>query len=298
MEAERDRVLTGEEIRDCISKCLGTEIDSVLGMDRLRDRSGREVLDCRYQAGGVSARHILKAYHRGCDDDSELGIANLALKAHLSGLELAALSIRVPHVFGSYLSDEVSCVLMERLEPTPWAERTRLEAAEILSRLHNVPVISLSHDLRQLVTDSKPNRDRGRLGVVARSQFLDRSHPGWRAKYPELAEQVTQVVQSYEPVSSMTTLVHGDYFSVNLVPTAEGLYVIDWDLLALGDPMWDLGFLVGADRGVSEEEVEQVVQVYARTRQVDYDVLRWQQTCWKSLLGLIELMHSDKDVKQ
>jgi fructosamine-3-kinase len=279
-------MLTPEIARDYISRCLGLDIHTILEIRELRDRSGREILDCRYRVGDVTERHILKAYHKGFDDDSELGVANVAQKAHLSSLELADRAIRIPKVFGSYLSEDLACILMERLEETRWEAETRVAAARILARLHDVPLDSLSKDLQKLITDSKPNRDRGRPGVTARLQLLDKNHPDWRGRYPELSMHVAEIIKSIEPVSSLTTLVHGDYFSVNLIPTVEGLYVIDWDLLAMGDPMWDLGFLLGADSGVSEEEIQDTIRAYQRTRPIDEDALHWQMTCWKSLLEL------------
>ena len=295
METEDDKMLAPESVRDCISRCLGLEIHSILEIRELRDRSGREVLDCRYRVGTATERSILKAYHKGFDDDSELGVANVARKAHLSSLELAASSIRIPKVLDSYLSEDFACVLMERLEQTQWEDRTRVAAAEILARLHSLPLNSLSNDLQKLITDSKPNRDRGRLGVMARSQFLDRNYPGWREQYPDLSRSATAIVRDAEPVSPMVTLVHGDFFSVNLIPTVDGLFVIDWDLLALGDPMWDLGFLVGADAGVTDKETEEVISAYQRTRPIDEDVLGWQMSCWRCLLGLMKLMREYRE---
>jgi aminoglycoside phosphotransferase (APT) family kinase protein len=288
-------MLTKKSVRNCISRCLGMDVLSVLEIRELRDRSGREVLDCRYQVGSVTERRILKAYHKGFDDDSELGIAKVARKVHLASTELATRSIRVPKVFGSYLSEDLACILMERLEQTKLEVGTRLEAAGILAQLHNVALDSLSNDLQKLITDSKPNRDRGRLGVIARSHFLDKNHPGWRAQYPELSRNVAKIVEGSEPASSMTTLVHGDYFSVNLIPTTGELCVIDWDLLAVGDPMWDLGMLVGVDSGIGEKEIEEMTQVYRRTRRIDENVLHWQITCWRSLRELMRLMREYKE---
>ncbi len=111
-----------------------------------------------------------------------------------------------------------------------------------------------------------------------------------------MSKSVTRIAESVEPVSSMSTLVHGDYFSVNLIPTVEGIFVIDWDLLALGDPMWDLGFLVGADRGIGKKETDEIKKAYRRSRPIDEDVLRWQMECWKSLLKLIQLMNEYRNM--
>lgn len=289
-------MLTAERVKTLISKCLGVEIDSLSEMTVIRDRAGREIIDCQYQTFGKIERGMLKVYHKGFDDDSELGVAKVAMKTQLSSRDLSVQAIGIPEVFGAYLSDNISCVLMEKLKETHWESNTRVVAAEILARLHNTPLVSLSDELQQLIRDSKPNRDRGRFGVIGRSKFLDAKIPRWRDQFPELSGHATLITENIEPVSSMTTLVHGDYFSVNLIPTRDGLYVIDWDLLALGDPMWDLGFLVGADHGVSDIEVEDVVRAYQRTRPIDEDILRWQQVCWKTLRELIKLMNEYRNI--
>jgi fructosamine-3-kinase len=283
-------LLSNENVKDFISKSLGLEINSVVEIHEIRDRVGREVIDCLYRVGDNTEERILKVYHKGFDDDSELGVVNVARKVQLASIELVAHSIKIPRVFGSYRSDDVACIVMEKLEQTNWNAGTRVEAAEILARLHNVSPDSLSDDFQRLIRDSKQNRDRGWLGVIGRSRFLDKKYPRWRKEYPELSNSATEISKSVEPVSSMTTLVHGDYFSVNLIPTSNGLCVIDWDLLSLGDPTWDLGMLVGADDGIGEKEIEDVVRAYQRTRPVDEEVFHWQLKCWNTLRGLIKLM--------
>lgn len=283
-------MLTHEEVCRFISDMHGLEIDTVTEIKYLKDKVGREIIDCSYQVGGNTEQCIVKVYHAGCDDDSELGVIRLAEKNRLASLELAAYSINIPKVHGSHLADDVSCIVMEKLEQTQWKPETRSEAAGILARLHNISFTSLSRQLRELVGDSKPNRDRGRLGVIGRSKFLDKNIPTWRKQYPELSKDAIRISESAEPVSTITTLVHGDYFTVNLIPTAHGFYVIDWDLLALGDPMWDLGMLIGADRGITDDEIEQTTQTYRSIRPVDEGVLSWQMKCWITLRKLIELM--------
>ena len=66
-------MLSTENVRDFISKSLDLEIDSIVEINEIRGRSGREVIDCLYQVDGNIERHILKVYHKGFDDDSELG---------------------------------------------------------------------------------------------------------------------------------------------------------------------------------------------------------------------------------
>jgi hypothetical protein len=44
--------------------------------------------------------------------------------------------------------------------------------------------------------------------------------------------------------------------------------------------MWDLAFLVGADRDLSREEVDAVVQEYRRLSAVDAPYLMWHKRSW------------------
>jgi aminoglycoside phosphotransferase (APT) family kinase protein len=75
--------------------------------------------------------------------------------------------------------------------------------------------------------------------------------------------------------------VHGDYFSTNILPVEAGVVVVDWDLLALGDPMWDLGFLLEADRGTDAAEGAAVVAAYEAFRPVNKQRLDWHRECWR-----------------
>jgi aminoglycoside phosphotransferase (APT) family kinase protein len=100
---------------------------------------------------------------------------------------------------------------------------------------------------------------------------------------------VNELLESGEPRSDMRTLVHGDFFSANLLPGSDGLSIIDWEMLALGDPMWDLGFLIGADRGLPSREVDRVIATYGSQRPVDRPVLLWHKKCWDAYWGLKDL---------
>ena len=74
-------------------------------------------------------------------------------------------------------------------------------------------------------------------------------------------------------------MVHGDFFSVNLLAVGDGVVVIDWDLLSLGDPMWDLAFLVGADRDLDTTLIDRVLDAYGREA-IDETSLLWHRECW------------------
>ena len=276
---------------DCyLSKSLGTDIQSVLEVNEIRYQFGREIVDCIFKTGDRVEQRILKLYHKDAEDTSGIGIQNIARKNHLASIELAPCSINIPKVYGSYFSDDIACVVMEKLKKIERDPKTRVESASILSRLHNIPLDSLSHEFQSLIIDSKPDKDRGRIGLINLCQILDKNHPQWKIEYPGLSEKVKDLVQEIVPLSSMRTLTHGDYFLENLIPTLNGLCIINWDILALGDPMFDLGMLIGSDERISKKGINSIIREYRRTRSIDEEVLSWHINCWRYTLPLFRLM--------
>jgi hypothetical protein len=87
------------------------------------------------------------------------------------------------------------------------------------------------------------------------------------------------------PARSATTIVHGDLRMGNVIVGTDGLRaVIDWELVHVGDPLEDLGWLcVKAWRFGEPLEVgglgtiDQLVDAYERAggRHVDRDALHW-----------------------
>ena len=179
--------------------------------------------------------------------------------------------------------------MTEKLERIEWDIQTRLTAARILGQLHSISVSELSSEFKGLTKKSRPNRDRIRNGVVMSNKHLTEKFPEWRVDYPQIFQETREITENAEPRSSMEALVHGDYFSKNIIPTRDGIYIIDWDLLALGDPMWDLGFLIGTDPDVEHDEAEAVIAEYRRYCQIDEKVLSWHRKCWRAFWELIKI---------
>ena len=75
-------------------------------------------------------------------------------------------------------------------------------------------------------------------------------------------------------------MVHGDYFSKNILPASNGLYIIDWETLGWGDPMWDLDFLIGADRDLTNSEIKATIAEYEKHAPVNREHLIWHQNRW------------------
>jgi aminoglycoside phosphotransferase (APT) family kinase protein len=235
-----------ERVHTWLRRCLRQEATDVRDHRTLRGYSGCVTYVCEADAG----RMVLKLYAPGCDDYSCLGPVGTARKHTLALQELPALGIPAPRCLGFAADGEEAAIAMEWLEIEPVTPRGHLEAARVLARLHQASPAALSPELADLVVRSTPNRDR--IGDA-----------------PD------------EPPLRETALQHGDYFPPNLAPGKRCLRVLDWDLLACGDPMWDLGFLVSAERELPAEEAEAVIAAYQEVRPIDAARLAWQRECWE-----------------
>jgi 5-methylthioribose kinase len=61
-------------------------------------------------------------------------------------------------------------------------------------------------------------------------------------RHPELAERIGTYIDRL--LGSTECVVHGDYSPKNVLVGDEGLWVIDWEVVHRGDPMFDLAFLL------------------------------------------------------
>lgn len=216
-------------------------------------RSGdeREVWKIRFTVDGVDTSAVLIVFKPGDlqSVNTSLPPAQAAEKCALAMTELPSFGIPTPALLGQAKDGAESALLCERLDRTDWCPSVRIEAARILARLHGLSESSLSATLRHLVSISDPRESRTTGGQA--------------------------------PIPDSKTLVHGDYFSANILPVTEGLRIIDWETLGWGDPMWDLGFLVGADRNLPDDEVRATIDAYAREATVHAEQLAWHQQRWR-----------------
>lgn len=141
--------------------------------------------------------------------------------------------------------------------------------------------------------DSKPNQGRVLAGVRGMVSHLDRAEPRWEAEKPALAGLVRSVLDVGEPTSGAHALVHGDFFSTNILATPTTVCVVDWDLMSLGDPMWDLAFLLEADRGVTSKEQTAALQAYRSVRAIAPERLAWNRRCWQAFWRLRDICDND-----
>jgi len=164
--------------------------------------------------------------------------------------ELPALGIPTPLVLGYKTVNKEAAIVCEKYERIDWTADVRIKATRILTRIHSLDEGSLSKELQELARRSDPREYRTTGGQAPRSKA--------------------------------NTLVHGDYFSANILPVADGygLRVIDWETFGWGDPMWDLGFLIGADRDLPRDEVETVIAEYEKDIPLNREILMWHKRRW------------------
>ncbi|HEX3706582.1 MAG TPA: phosphotransferase family protein [Mycobacteriales bacterium] len=108
-----------------------------------------------------------------------------------------------------------------------------------------------------------------------------------------MLELAMRWLEQHRPPPTRTTVVHGDFRNGNLVVGPDGVRaVLDWELVHLGDPMEDLGWLCtrawrfgGAPPVGGFGEYDDLVAAYEKRSgvAVDRDVLRW----WE-LLGTVK----------
>jgi aminoglycoside phosphotransferase (APT) family kinase protein len=263
-------------IADCLAR---QDIDLLEAVD-VSGGSGCQVWDCRTLVDDVIKRYVLKVYQPGFDDYSKLGPVRTARKYIHALEELLVFSLCMPRMAGSAFKPDQAAVLTHKVLGEPWDSDTRIEAARTLGRLHQIQLGDLSDEFGALVKESTQNTQRIFIGVEDFSSWLDQKAPTWGAERRELYRQTQALLERPESHSEMVTLVHGDYFSSNLLLENDKLHVIDWDLLALGDPMWDLGFSIGADRNLEQKEVDAVIETYSQLCPIDAETLAWHKQCW------------------
>lgn len=230
---------------------------------------------------------ILKRYHGVY---AALSAAQRCRKSQLAAAELRAVGIPTPAVLAA--APEAAAVLIEDVGTWSWSDGARSDAAAALRRLHEVDSAALSVELRSLVAATEPNRARIALGVEMLVAELDEADPAWRERAADLAAEVEALLAVGEPrpTPDECTLVHGDYFRANLVASPDGVQVIDWDRFAVGDPAWDIGFVIGAEPGIPDAATESARTAYGRLAPGVEQRLIWHARCWKSFWALRALL--------
>ena len=239
-----------QHLQRWLRACMPHVSVSLTAACKLRYEPEREVWDCTLAIGTAQFDAVLTLFKAGSLEtvNASLPTKQAAEKCFLAMSELPVLGVPTPAALGWAVASAEAAVLCERIEHMEWGSDTRVRAARLLACLHNLQDFRLSGRLRKLIRLSDPREYRT---------------SGGRA-----------------PAAKEKRLVHGDYFSKNILRVTGGLCVIDWETLAWGDPMWDLGFLIGADPHLTDREIEAVVAEYGSSAAVDWDSLMWHRHWW------------------
>jgi len=217
----------------------------------------RQVWEIDVTAGPDSFTCILSIFQHTTFEkvNTTLSPAETAEKCFLCCSELPGHGVPTPPPIGWYASAHGAAFLCHKVPQEPWCEDTRSVSARHLARLHLLDIASLSTRLADLCRLSEPRGD------------------------PPL-RSMTNLSGEFAPWAQ-NALVHGDYFSKNVLRHGDRLHIIDWETFGLGDAMWDLGFLLGADGKLPDAEIDAVTNEYAKYAPVDEERLSWYRRNWE-----------------
>lgn len=274
--------LTPSYVAQWISLALQPQPTTLLNASSLRIGPGREVRTCSITIGPEVRTVILKIFKPGAPHTVNTNLPPLqaAEKCALALQELPHFGIPTAQYQGMAVMGDMAAVVMGKVKPATWNAQIRIAAATCLARLHTIPLHYLSPSLLALVQKSDPRPQRIISSLIWHIQELDKAYPAWRSAHTGIAAEAQALITTGTPQMKPDALVHGDYFSKNILPMPNGLCIIDWETLALGDPMWDLAFLIGADRDIAQQEVEAVIEAYRTVAPLERSVLLWHKHCW------------------
>jgi aminoglycoside phosphotransferase (APT) family kinase protein len=274
-----------EELEVVVERALSQPVQ-LRALRRLTGGASRETWSFDAElAGGETVPLILSRGVPGSPPERSMTRQALAIRA------AARAGAPEPRIFCFSDDDRdlgAPYVLMERIEGETLARRILRDDAfsavrprlaeqcgEILGRIHSVAPSEVPG----------LGRDDPLAGVRATiDQFADSS--------PAL-ELGLRWLSEHRPTAGEEVLLHGDFRNGNLVVGADGIRaVLDWELVHVGEPMQDLGYLCvrawrfGGARPVGGfGEYEDLFRGYERVsgRHVDRDAVRWWElfgTVW------------------
>ena len=168
---------------------------------------------------------------------------------------LAGSGVPVPQVF--WFSDDVGILgapfiisqLVPGEAPIPWthdgspafdeAERIRIgrQFVEALAALHRFKWQGT--EVERLDGSKDPQ-----CTALAQIDYWEANLAKWSARRIPMLELAAQWLRKHAPVAERVSIVHGDYRIGNfLVAKGDITAILDWEIVRLGDPVEDLGFI-------------------------------------------------------
>lgn len=281
-----------DQLTHWLDRCFGPHHVTVSQVVRVKQKPGREQWTCSVNWGAEVLPVVVKVFKPSAPDavNASLPPVATAYKCALAKQELLALGMPTPICFRVGAEHETGVIIVEQLTQARWTASARVEAAQHLARLHQLPLGSLSVELQLLVQQSNPQPQRTYRWLLENVRRVEGLQPHWRTSYPQVAATADELLATASVTSGQVVLVHGDYFAANIIPSAAGIRIIDWETFALGDPMWDLAFLIGAERDLVQTEVDRVIAAYGVIAPVDLPSLLWHKRCWDTAWMLQDLV--------
>lgn len=191
--------------------------------------------------GTEERRYVLRMAHgaeqisTGVDKDTEALVQKAAVDEGVLAAPVRYLLSAEDQLGSGYIMDmipgeTVPQKILRRDEFAPARQLMTRQCGEILSKLHAVPLAKLPA-LKDLSAEPQL-----RETLTTYQSFNERS---------PVFELAFRWLQKHTQANRPKTLVHGDFRNGNLiVDPSEGIRtVLDWELVHVGDPMEDLGWL-------------------------------------------------------
>jgi aminoglycoside phosphotransferase (APT) family kinase protein len=274
---------------------LGARLAAVLGAARVTSLThlsgGASRETWRFEADGRPS--ILQRQRAG--DERDLAVEIAALRAgHAAGVPTASIvtastdsnELGAPYMILQHVDGETTP--RKILRDDEFAEARVALPAQLASALVGIHSLDPA-TIPGIVDVDQIERYREVLDTVGEP------HPTFELAFKWLAEN--------RPPPSARTVVHGDFRLGNVIVGRDGLRaVLDWELVHLGDPMEDLGWMcVKAWRfgsplpvaGVGE--YERLFEAYeaAGGAAIDADVVRWWEVLGTLKWGIMCIMQAN-----
>jgi aminoglycoside phosphotransferase (APT) family kinase protein len=282
------------QLQKVVAEATGDAAVEVEGLRRLSGGASRETwsFDARMSDGSVRPL-ILRRDPPGARDTTTMGLEARILRA------ARAAGVPVPEVLGGtedLAAMGVAFLIMERVEgetiprkilrDEEFAAARPMLAAQcgrVLARIHRIPA------------DGALSRDDPVARYREVMDTLGEPHPAF--------ELGLRWLEQNRPAPGPDVVVHGDFRNGNLIVGADGVRaVLDWELVHIGDPMEDLGWLcVKAWRfGVTDKrvggfgDVDDLIRAYEDEsgQPIDRDALLWWEAMGTLKWGVMCIMQA------
>jgi aminoglycoside phosphotransferase (APT) family kinase protein len=276
-----------DDLDDRLAAVLG--VAEVTGLTRLSGGASRDTW--RFEADG--RRLILQRQRDGSVRDISIESAAIRAAAH-AGVPSATVvtassdttQLGAPYMIVTHVDGETTARRILRDDEYQRARRALpVQLADALVKIHSIDPTTVPG-----ITDTDQVEQYREV-----LDTLDEPHPTF--------ELALRWLDEHRPPISVDALVHGDFRLGNVMVDREGLQaVLDWELVHLGDPMEDLGWMCvkswrfGSPKPVAGvADYQELFDGYeaAGGRRVNGDTVRWWEVLGTMKWGIMCIMQAN-----